>query len=111
MATVEFATREHTVALVFEIAISLGEVLRLEGDAVAVGAFRRCLVRDQLRLDHPRRRRSGRRTGRDLADRIIAIQMKNMAPNGTTTEDGWAATGDDIIDWGKIRTTPPRDKG
>jgi sugar phosphate isomerase/epimerase len=46
-----------------------------------------------------------------FADRIIAIQMKNMAPNSTTTEDGWAATGDDIIDWGKIRTTLPRDNG
>ncbi|OAV49145.1 sugar phosphate isomerase [Rhizobium sp. WYCCWR10014] len=37
-----------------------------------------------------------------FADRIVAIQMKDMAPKGTTTEDGWAATGDGIIDWEKF---------
>ncbi|WP_245487413.1 sugar phosphate isomerase/epimerase family protein [Rhizobium leguminosarum] len=36
------------------------------------------------------------------ADRIIAIQMKDMAPKGTATEDGWAATGDGMIDWEKF---------
>jgi sugar phosphate isomerase/epimerase len=33
------------------------------------------------------------------AARIVAIQAKDMAPPGTTVEDGWAATGDGIIDW------------
>lgn len=33
------------------------------------------------------------------ADRIIAIQLKDTAPSGTTEEDGWTATGDGIIDW------------
>lgn len=33
------------------------------------------------------------------ADRIIAIQTKDTAPIGTTTDDGWTATGDGIIDW------------
>lgn len=39
---------------------------------------------------------------RKFADRIIAIQMKDMAPAGTTGDDGWAATGDGIIDWGGL---------
>ena len=33
------------------------------------------------------------------ADRIWAIQVKDTAPIGTTLDDGWAATGDGIIDW------------
>ena len=33
------------------------------------------------------------------ADRIIAIQLKDTAPAGTTEDDGWTATGDGIIDW------------
>ena len=37
-----------------------------------------------------------------FADRIIAIQMKDMAPKGTKEDDGWAATGDGIIDWAKL---------
>lgn len=32
-------------------------------------------------------------------DRIAFIQMKDTAPAGTTTDDGWTATGDGIIDW------------
>lgn len=36
------------------------------------------------------------------ADRIIAIQTKDMAPKGTVVEDGWAATGDGIIDWAAL---------
>ncbi|MDR6819925.1 sugar phosphate isomerase/epimerase [Neorhizobium sp. 2083] len=37
-----------------------------------------------------------------FADRIIAIQAKDMAPAGTTQDDGWAPTGDGIIDWQKL---------
>lgn len=33
------------------------------------------------------------------ADRIVAIQVKDTAPIGTVADDGWAATGDGIIDW------------
>lgn len=33
------------------------------------------------------------------ADRIVAIQVKDLAPKGTTVDDGWAATGDGVIDW------------
>ncbi|SMY06243.1 sugar phosphate isomerase/epimerase family protein [Flavimaricola marinus] len=33
------------------------------------------------------------------ADRILVIQTKDLAPEGTTAEDGWAATGDGVIDW------------
>lgn len=33
------------------------------------------------------------------ADRIFAIQVKDMAPAGTQRDDGWAATGDGVIDW------------
>ncbi|MBS1180817.1 MAG: sugar phosphate isomerase/epimerase [Proteobacteria bacterium] len=33
------------------------------------------------------------------ADRIAFIQMKDTALAGTTTDDGWTATGDGIIDW------------
>ena len=36
------------------------------------------------------------------AGRIIAIQTKDMAPRGTTADDGWAATGDGIIDWASL---------
>jgi sugar phosphate isomerase/epimerase len=36
---------------------------------------------------------------RRYADRIIAIQLKDTAPPGTTDDDGWTATGDGIIDW------------
>lgn len=46
--------------------------------------------------------RAGADPGAELrrhADRIVAIQMKDMAPRGTLVEDGWAATGDGIIDW------------
>uniref|UniRef100_UPI00310105A6 sugar phosphate isomerase/epimerase family protein n=1 Tax=Neorhizobium sp. EC2-8 TaxID=3129230 RepID=UPI00310105A6 len=34
-----------------------------------------------------------------FADRIIAIQVKDLAPSGTKEDDGWAPTGDGIIDW------------
>jgi sugar phosphate isomerase/epimerase len=37
-----------------------------------------------------------------FSDRIIAIQMKDVAPKGTKEDDGWAATGDGIIDWQKL---------
>lgn len=37
-----------------------------------------------------------------FADRIIAIQMKDMAPKGTSEDGGWAATGDGIIDWARL---------
>lgn len=33
------------------------------------------------------------------ADRILVIQTKDLARSGTETEDGWAATGDGVIDW------------
>ena len=33
------------------------------------------------------------------AERIIAIQVKDTAPLGTSEDDGWVATGDGIIDW------------
>jgi sugar phosphate isomerase/epimerase len=33
------------------------------------------------------------------ADRILVIQTKDLAPKGTTTDDGWTATGDGVIDW------------
>ena len=36
------------------------------------------------------------------AARILAIQMKDLAPAGTLAEDGWAATGDGIIDWAAL---------
>jgi sugar phosphate isomerase/epimerase len=36
---------------------------------------------------------------RRYANRIIAIQLKDTAPPGTTEDDGWTATGDGIIDW------------
>ncbi|MGZ2427539.1 hypothetical protein [Rhizobium laguerreae] len=39
VAAVEFATLEQAVALVFQIAVSLGEVLRLKGDVVAAWAY------------------------------------------------------------------------
>jgi len=34
-----------------------------------------------------------------FASQIVAIQVKDVAPVGTEIEDGWAATGDGIIDW------------
>ncbi|RYE62552.1 MAG: sugar phosphate isomerase/epimerase [Oxalobacteraceae bacterium] len=34
-----------------------------------------------------------------FASQIVAIQMKDLAPAGTEAEDGWAATGDGIINW------------
>lgn len=37
------------------------------------------------------------------ADRIIAIQTKDMAPPGTTQDDGWTATGDGVIDWAALK--------
>ena len=46
-----------------------------------------------LHSDHP---------GKELAkyaDRITAIQLKDTAPPGTALDEGWAATGDGIIDW------------
>ena len=36
------------------------------------------------------------------AKKIIAIQTKDVAPNGTTAEDGWTATGDGIINWAAL---------
>lgn len=36
------------------------------------------------------------------ADQIVIIQTKDMAPAGTEAEDGWAATGDGIIDWAAL---------
>lgn len=42
--------------------------------------------------------------------RIAAIQVKDSAPSGTTSEDGWAAPGQGVIDWPAIwplmRDTP-----
>ena len=35
-------------------------------------------------------------------DRILVIQTKDMAPAGTLAEDGWAATGDGIINWASL---------
>ncbi len=32
-------------------------------------------------------------------DKIVIIQTKDTAPIGTAVDDGWAATGDGIIDW------------
>lgn len=46
--------------------------------------------------------RAGADPARELeryADRIVAIQTKDMAPAGTVAEDGWTATGDGVIDW------------
>ncbi|MEQ1901157.1 MAG: sugar phosphate isomerase/epimerase [Devosia sp.] len=50
-----------------------------------------------------------RRAGADPAailaqfkDRIGVIQTKDMAPEGTRQDDGWAATGDGIIDWAAL---------
>ena len=37
-----------------------------------------------------------------FADRIVAIQTKDMAPRGTKEDDGWTATGDGIIDWAAL---------
>jgi sugar phosphate isomerase/epimerase len=39
---------------------------------------------------------------RKFSDRIIAIQMKDMAARGTKEDDGWVATGDGIIDWAAL---------
>jgi hypothetical protein len=36
------------------------------------------------------------------ADQILVIQTKDMAPKGAGTEDGWTATGDDVIDWATL---------
>lgn len=36
------------------------------------------------------------------ASRILVIQTKDMAPPGTLTDDGWAATGDEIINWANL---------
>jgi sugar phosphate isomerase/epimerase len=36
------------------------------------------------------------------ADRILVIQTKDLAPQGTTAEDGWAATGDGVINWSAL---------
>jgi sugar phosphate isomerase/epimerase len=33
------------------------------------------------------------------ADRLIAVHAKDLAPAGTTSEDGWADVGAGIIDW------------
>ncbi|MCP4380026.1 MAG: sugar phosphate isomerase/epimerase [Hyphomicrobiales bacterium] len=47
-------------------------------------------------------RRAGADPATELAryaGRIAAIQTKDMAPPGTIEDDGWAATGDGIIDW------------
>ncbi|XUY29903.1 sugar phosphate isomerase/epimerase family protein (plasmid) [Agrobacterium sp. rho-8.1] len=44
-----------------------------------------------------------------FASQIVAVQVKDVAPHGTETDDGWAATGDGIIEWpallGHIRKT------
>ncbi|WP_105431562.1 MULTISPECIES: sugar phosphate isomerase/epimerase [Neorhizobium] len=37
-----------------------------------------------------------------FADRIIAIQVKDLAPVGTTVDDGWVPTGSGIIDWPRL---------
>jgi sugar phosphate isomerase/epimerase len=37
-----------------------------------------------------------------FANRIVAIQTKDMAPPGTRGDDGWTATGDGIIDWAAL---------
>jgi sugar phosphate isomerase/epimerase len=37
-----------------------------------------------------------------FADRIGIIQTKDTAPIGTKEDDGWAATGDGIIDWATL---------
>lgn len=34
-----------------------------------------------------------------FASQIVAVQLKDVAPVGTETEDGWAATGEGTIDW------------
>lgn len=39
---------------------------------------------------------------RRYADRILVIQTKDLAPAGTSVDDGWAATGDGIIDWAAL---------
>jgi sugar phosphate isomerase/epimerase len=39
---------------------------------------------------------------RRFADRIITIHVKDVAPVGITAEDGWAAVGDGVIDWGGL---------
>jgi sugar phosphate isomerase/epimerase len=47
-------------------------------------------------------RRAGADPAAELAryaDRIRAVQVKDMAPPGTEAENGWTATGDGIIDW------------
>ncbi|KKB11329.1 sugar phosphate isomerase [Devosia geojensis] len=36
------------------------------------------------------------------ADRIVAIQLKDTAPLGTSEDDGWTATGDGIINWASL---------
>ena len=36
------------------------------------------------------------------ADRIRVIQTKDLAPAGTVTEGGWAATGQGVIDWARL---------
>ena len=39
---------------------------------------------------------------RRYADRIVAVQLKDTAPLGTSEDDGWVATGDGIIDWAAL---------
>jgi sugar phosphate isomerase/epimerase len=39
-----------------------------------------------------------------FASQIVAVQVKDLAPTGTEAEDGWAATGDGIIDWHGLRS-------
>ena len=36
------------------------------------------------------------------AERILVIQTKDPAPAGVLTEDGWAATGDGVINWSAL---------
>lgn len=46
--------------------------------------------------------RAGGDAARELekfASQIVAVQVKDVAPAGTEAEDGWAATGDGVIDW------------
>ncbi len=58
-----------------------------------------------LELDCGWIKRAGADPGAELtrfADRIAIIQPKDPAAPGTTVDDGWAATGDGIIDWAAL---------
>jgi sugar phosphate isomerase/epimerase len=34
-----------------------------------------------------------------LADETIAFHIKDLAPAGTTVDDGWTNVGDGVVDW------------